>query len=121
MRQWNGGIRSSGGAVCPKKTKLFLIDFKCNGKDYKYCSIEDMPGDISIRDKDGTMITITRKEPSLANESLGIQLTLTGNQDKQKKVLKKKSEIFAAQVSKKWCNKAASLWTFQYSFMPSLS
>ena len=33
MRQWNGSIRASGGAVCPNKTKWFLIDFKCNGKD----------------------------------------------------------------------------------------
>ena len=76
-----------------------------------------MPGDISIPDKDRTIITITRKEQSLTNESLGIHLTCTGNQDKQKKVLKKKSEIFSAQVSKKLCNKTAALWTFQYSFM----
>ena len=67
------------------------------------------------------MITVKRKEASLANESLGIQLTLTGNQDEQKKVLKQKSESFAAQVSKKRCNKTAALWTFQHSFMPSLS
>ena len=67
------------------------------------------------------MITIMRKEPSSANESLIIQLTLTGNQDKQKKILKQKSEIFAAQVSKKRCDKTAVLWTFQYSFMISFS
>ena len=28
MKRWNGGIRASGGAVCPKKTKWFLIDYK---------------------------------------------------------------------------------------------
>ena len=80
-----------------------------------------MPRDISIPDKDGTMITIPRKEPSSANESLGIQLTLTGNQDKQKKVLKQKSEIFATQINKKRCNKNSALETFECSFMPSLS
>ena len=67
------------------------------------------------------MITILRTQPFLENESLVIQLTLTGNQDEQKKVLKHKSEILAAQVSKKRCNKTAALWTFQHSFMPSLS
>ena len=70
MRQWNGGIRASGGAVCQKKIKWFLIDFKRNGKNYGYRSIKDMPGEISILDKDGTMITITPKEPSSENESL---------------------------------------------------
>lgn len=50
MRWWNGGIRDSGRAVCPKKTKWFLIDFKWNGSDYKYQSIEDMRENISIPD-----------------------------------------------------------------------
>ena len=56
-----------------------MIEFKWNGKDYEYCSTKDMPGDVSIPDKNRTMITILRKEPFLENESLGIQLTLTGN------------------------------------------
>ena len=44
------------------------------------------------------------KEPLLANEFLGIQLTLTGNQDEQKKVLKKKAKTLAFQSSKKRCD-----------------
>ena len=53
-----------------------------------------MPGDISIPDKDRTMITIKWKELSSVNESLGIQLTLTGNQDKQKKGAKTEVQNF---------------------------
>ena len=81
MRWWNGSIRPSGGSICPKKTTWFLIDFEWNGSNYEYYSVEDMPGNISVPDEEHSMITITRKEPLSANESLGIQLTLTGNQD----------------------------------------
>ena len=72
MRWWNGGIKASDRLVYLNKTKLFLIDFKWNGSYYKYQPIEDMPGNISIPNEEGYMITITRKEPSSANESLGI-------------------------------------------------
>lgn len=41
--------------------------------------MKDIPGNITIPNKEGSMITITRKEPSSANESLGIQLNLTTN------------------------------------------
>ena len=27
MRRWEGSIRASGGAICPNKTKWFLIDY----------------------------------------------------------------------------------------------
>ena len=57
-----------------------------------------MPGNISIPDQEGNMMTIKREEPSSVNESLGIQLTLTGDQSKQKEVLKEKSEVFATQI-----------------------
>ena len=56
---------------------------------FVYRSIEDMPGNISIPDQEGNMMTIKREEPSSVNESLGIQLTLTGDQSKKKKFSKK--------------------------------
>ena len=49
-----------------------------------------MPGNISISDQEGNMMTIKREEPSSVNELLGIQLTLTDDQSKQKEVLKEK-------------------------------
>ena len=72
MRQWNIGIRASDGAICPKKTKLFLIDFEWNDSYYEYHIIEYMPGCISTPDEDKYMIIIIRDKPLLENESLGI-------------------------------------------------
>ena len=51
------------------------------------------------------MIIITTETPLSLNKSLVIQLTLTGNLDEQKKVLKKKAKNFASQVCKKGMTK----------------
>ena len=77
-----------------------------------------MPENISIPDQDGNMMIIKREEPSSTNKSLGIQLTLTGDQPKQKEVLKEKSEVFAAQIRARKYNKTTTLWTFTNSFFP---
>merc|ERR1712155_506611 len=65
-------------------------------------------------------MTIKREEPSSVNELLGIQLTLTGDQSKQKEVLKEKSELFASQMRARKCDKTTALWTFTNSFFPSM-
>ena len=62
---------------------------------------------------------IKKEEPSVVNESLGIQFFLTGNQSKQKEVLKK-SERFCSTDKRKKCNKTTALWTFTNSFFPSM-
>ena len=82
--------------------------------------IDEMPGNISIPDQDGNMMTINIAELLSANKSLGIQLTLKGDQSKQKDVLKEKSEVFAAQIRARKCNKTTALWTFTNSFFPSM-
>ena len=75
-----------------------------------------MPRKISIPDQEGNMITIKREEPSSVNELLGIQLTLTGDQLKQKEVLKEKSEVFATQIRMRKCDKTTAIWTFMNIF-----
>ena len=90
------------------------------GNKFTYRTIDKMPRNISIPDQDGNMMIINREELLSANESLGIQLTLTGDQSKQKDVLKEKSEVFAAQIRARKCNKTTALWTFTNSFFPSM-
>ena len=68
MQRWNGEIIAAGGAICPKET--IFINFNWNGTDYEYQTIEDMTANISISDKDGSMITILRKEPLPSSHSV---------------------------------------------------
>ena len=90
------------------------------GNKFTYRSIDEILGNISISDQEGNMIIIKREESSSANKSLGIQLTLTGDQSKQKEVLKEKSEVFAAQIRARKYNKTTALWTFTKSSFLSM-
>ena len=120
MRRWEGGIRTSGGAICPNKTKGFLFNYIWRGNKFIYRSIDEIPGNVSIPDQDGNMMIIKREELLSAYESLGIQLTLTGDRSKQVEVLKEKSEVFAAQIRARKYNKTTALWTLMNSFFPSM-
>ena len=46
--QWEGSIRATGGALVPSKSYWYLIDFVMKNGAWKYRSIQNMPGDISI-------------------------------------------------------------------------
>lgn len=72
IRRLEGGIRTSGGAICPNKNKWFLIDYVLKGNKFTYRTIDEMSRNISIPDQDGNMMTINREELLSANKSLGI-------------------------------------------------
>jgi hypothetical protein len=45
---WEGGLRVTGSALVPKKSYWYLIDFVWKKDHWKYATIEEVPGDISI-------------------------------------------------------------------------
>lgn len=122
MNRWNGSIRETGGLIAANKTRWFLADFKWNGNDYEDRTIADMPGNITLPDKDRERYTVNREETSSANESLGVWLALDGNQKKQLQVRTRKSRVFEADIRAGKRSKNDALYTFNFNniFMPSL-
>jgi hypothetical protein len=45
---WEGELKAKGGALVPKKSYWYLVDFVLAGKKWRYATKEDIPGDISI-------------------------------------------------------------------------
>jgi hypothetical protein len=86
MNRWNGGLRATGGLIAAAKTRWFLVDFKWTGSDYKYRTIADMPGNITLPDENGNEYVVAREEVPTAFELLGVWLSLDGNQEKLKEV-----------------------------------
>jgi hypothetical protein len=93
--RWEGGLRATGGALVPTKSHWYLIDFKWTGKIWRYRSIEEMPGDISILDTTGQRVILDRHEPQVATETLGVWQAMDGNNKEQVAQLRKKTENFA--------------------------
>jgi hypothetical protein len=106
--------------IAAAKTRWFLVDFKWTGSDYKYRTIADMPGNITLPDENGNEYVVAREEVSTAFESLGVWLSLDGNQEKLKEVLTEKSHVFGSQVSTSKCSKNDTLCMHNNSFMASI-
>jgi hypothetical protein len=50
---WEGGLRASGGALVPSKSYWYLIHFQFQNNKWRYSSISDTPGRLTIRDGTG--------------------------------------------------------------------
>jgi hypothetical protein len=55
---WSRSLIASGGALCPIKSFCYQIDFPWNGKDFEYCTKDDMPGSFTLIDKHGNRETL---------------------------------------------------------------
>jgi len=72
-----------------KKLFWYLLDFKWEAGEWKYCSKEDRPADFYVRDLQGNRCLIRRHEVWEAQETLGIHLAPDGNVNLQAEKLKK--------------------------------
>jgi hypothetical protein len=97
--RWEGGIRASGGALVPKKSHWYMIDFIWTGEKWRYKTIEEIPAELSVVDTDGkSRVKLTRHEVTHAEETLGVKLSMDGNNADEKRMLRKKAEEFADQM-----------------------
>jgi hypothetical protein len=50
---WEGGLQASGGALVPSKSYWYLIHFMFANNKWKYATIHDTPGELTIPDVSG--------------------------------------------------------------------
>jgi hypothetical protein len=49
--RWEGGLRATGGAIVPKKSYWYQIDWIWECRKWRYATQADIPGNLTIRDK----------------------------------------------------------------------
>jgi hypothetical protein len=98
LDHWEGGLRATGGALRADKSFWYWIEFGFRNGHWYYKSKEDLPGDITIRDVDGTRTGIDRLEPHEARETLGVFLAMDGNNKVQVEELRAKANDFASCI-----------------------
>jgi hypothetical protein len=47
-----GLLKATGGALVPEKSYWYLIDFKWHNGAWKYSTMEEIPFDLTVKDKD---------------------------------------------------------------------
>ena len=72
MDCWCGVLCATGGLIAPEKSVFYLIDFQWTGTDYTYRNVTNMPGNITLLDKNGERVPLNRYEVSTAEQYLGV-------------------------------------------------
>jgi hypothetical protein len=80
---WEGGIRATGGAIEPRKSHWYLVDFDWNAGEPVYKQIQATGGELRVRDLNGTLQTLKHMEPWEAERTLGVRLAPDGNMQAQ--------------------------------------
>lgn len=99
------------------KTRWFLTNFEWNRSDFEYCTINIIPGDITLPDAEGNPYVVNKTEVDKSFEFLGVLLSMNGSFDKWKEVLTKKAHIFGQQIGKLSVSKNEAQYTYHASFM----
>ena len=50
---WEASIKSTGGAICPRKCNCFVLDFIWEGSTWRYATNDDIPVTLTIKDTYG--------------------------------------------------------------------
>jgi hypothetical protein len=101
VNAWEQGITATGGSLVPGKSYWGLLDHKWDSQAAKWSlkTIEETPGDISIRKVESDDMEILRRvEPAEAVKTLGVMLNLEGTDKAEATYLRGKAEAWAENI-----------------------
>ena len=118
---WAGGLIATGDALAPIKSYCYLIDFLWtgDGDGWEYQTIDNLPGTFTLFDKLGNRAAMKLHEVPCAEKTLGVCVSMDGNEDGELKRLKDHA-LFADQMHTAKCGKNHILYTYNFSFMKTL-
>jgi hypothetical protein len=118
---WEGGLRATGGALVPAKSYWYLIDFRWQNGKWKYVTKAELPGEISIRDTCGTQrVQLERVDPKEARETLGVFLSMDGNNKEQILQLRQKAEKWSECIRAGYLDREDAWYAINTTIMKSL-
>ena len=95
INAWEGGIRSTGGAIVPEKSFWYLLDFKWKQGKWRYSTLAETPGSLTVRDLHGTERILRRLHHFEAERTLGVYISPDGNMATQARILRSKATAWA--------------------------
>ena len=107
-------LECSGDLVGAQRTDGLAgaVDFAWTGTDWKYHSMEDMPGEFNLLMGDGTREPLKRHEVDYAEKTLGVFVSMDGNENAEKHYLREQSVTFDDQMKTSKANKNDCMYTY---------
>ncbi len=120
LDRWGGVLRATGGALVPSKSYWYVIDFIWTGSKWAYRSMTDMPGDILITGVDGQRVVLTRHDPDVGLETLGVMQAMDGNNREEVRHLRKKADAFAESMRTGYLSKNDAWYALTATIMKTM-
>ena len=98
MDHWNGGLRTTGGALDPKKTHWYLLDFLWRHGIWSYAGL-DNNNKLTMLDPDDNRVDLQQLPVHIGMRTLGVILAPDGNNKDQLAALLDKAEQWADLIS----------------------
>jgi hypothetical protein len=95
---WEGGLRTTGGAIVPAKSHWALIDFVWNRGDWRHASIAESPGNLTVLDHSGLRLQLERISVDDGRRTLGVRLAADGNMRDEYKYLREVSQTWQEKI-----------------------
>jgi hypothetical protein len=101
LNTWECLIRASGGALSNDKSYWWYIDFTFDNKgDWRYKKMEELEGELTAIDIDGTRKALKRLDFNESFETLRVQLNPMGNDDAVFADMKQWAKDWSQQIKK---------------------
>ena len=104
----------------PAKSFCYLLDFSWDGSKWTYIPDDDLPGKFTLTDPSGNRHPLRRFPPSHAVKTLGVYISMDGNEQAEINFLKQECIDFGARMRSASCTKNEALYSFNTSLLPKL-
>ena len=99
---WEASIKTTGGAIRPKKCYWYVVDFKWKDSKWEYKTTDDLPATLTVKDTDGSRHPIRRLDIKDkykdSKVSLGVTCEPFGQMTNQVESMLEKSKRWASKI-----------------------
>lgn len=107
-------LHALGGALVPSKSHWYLINFIWKNGTWKYQSLVNSPGDLSMLDHTGSRVSLERIEVTEARKSLGLMMAGDGNWNAEVAFLQKASVEWRVNLQASHLSQANAWYTLTH-------
>ena len=96
---WEGGLKTTGGAIVPEKGWIYPLDFVFDTKvNAHYRKLQDMSCHFTFKNQHDERITLQQHEANFGKEILGVFLAPDGNNEQAFQDLLQKAKKWSDNI-----------------------
>jgi Reverse transcriptase (RNA-dependent DNA polymerase) len=120
LSDWEAGLRATGGAIEPKKTFWYGMDFEWKGSEWRYRKKQGFERNLQVPNPEGVVEPLECVEVSEARRTLGVRLAPDGSNNEELRYLLKQAHLWASTIASGHLGRKLSLQSFMTTLRPKI-